>query len=85
MPAIGLSMNTGFFAASVRRNWSRCGRPSTLSTMIASTLRDISSIVSYIFTPRSIAVLVNPSTRVRLDSTSGLPPLKAATIFPPGT
>ncbi len=43
--ATGLSMNTGFCAANTGWAWARCGRPSMLSNITASTFGSSSSTV----------------------------------------
>jgi hypothetical protein len=86
LPASGLSMNRRFPAAKTARACSRWGRPSTLMIRTASTFRQSASIESTISTPNfSWSWRVKLSTRVRLASTSGLPPLKPQTTRAPGT
>ncbi len=83
--ASGLSINSGLCAAITCRACSRCTRPSTLSTSTASTFESNAGISGTISTPHLLLICAaNPSTRLALLATSGLPPLKAATTRAPG-
>ena len=82
--ARGLSMNTGFLPLNTCFACSRWTRPSTLSSSTASTFVrrvGISGTISTLYLVCNSSA--NLSTRVRLDSISGLPPLYAATIRAP--
>jgi len=78
--ATGLSIKIGFRAASTGAAWARCGRPSMLNNITASTLGSIASMESTISTPISRIAWVFFSMLSALNGMSGLNAATAATI-----